>query len=296
MTGDLVSEPASLPSVEAVVQVMLLNEGTFCVHHLSDSTAPDRSTGLPVARLSTLPGPDSENVSMVGFSEDGWMGPLNSAMMIRVSKGPAYVLVTTYHDSTSSRPLPRLQVVQLVQDEQSVPVKQEIAIPQPAGAAPTIVQLCVREEVFAHLRQRGDVAVQLGEWLGERGSGCWVEGFSISPQSKGLAPHDLEYQGVLGQNWITPWMEGGQYCGSRGMSLPLLGLRVRLRGEKAAGYAVKLSADFTDGSVCGPVDAGETCQSRSLAPLEAFRVEILQRANKRKSKVANSKRPAGRRR
>ena len=69
----------------------------------------------------------------------------------------------------------------------------------------------------------------LGDWLGEKGSKRWIEGFGIAP-TKLLEPKDLEYQAVLGKGWLSPWVEGGQFCGSRGMALPILGLRLRLRG------------------------------------------------------------------
>ena len=50
----------------------------------------------------------------------------------------------------------------------------------------------------------------------------------------GIPADDIEYQAVLGRGWMSPWVEGGQFCGSRGMALPILGLRVRLRGASAA--------------------------------------------------------------
>ena len=58
------------------------------------------------------------------------------------------------------------------------------------------------------------------------------KGFAIAPVADGPA-EDIEYQAVLGRGWLSPWVEGGQFCGSRGMALPMLGLRVRLRGAGA---------------------------------------------------------------
>ena len=55
--------------------------------------------------------------------------------------------------------------------------------------------------------------------------------------AKGIAPEDIEYQAVLGRNWLSPWVEGGKFCGSRGMALPLLGLKVRLKGAAAKAEA-----------------------------------------------------------
>jgi hypothetical protein len=147
------------------------------------------------------------------------------------------------------------------------------AAPRPvaAGRAPAVM------EMVAHIQERGDVGSMLGDWLGERGSKRWIEGFGLSP-TRLVSPKDIEYQGVLGQGWLSPWVEGGQFCGSRAMALPLLGLRVRLRGEAAAAYDVAYSASFVDGSAVGPSVNGEACEADSLAAMEAFQIVIRPRA------------------
>jgi hypothetical protein len=128
-------------------------------------------------------------------------------------------------------------------------------------------------DMVAHIQSRGDVGALLGDWLGEAGSKRWIEGFGIAP-SKLIAPKDIEYQAVLGKGWLSPWVEGGQFCGSRGMALPILGLRLRLRGEAAQKFDAFYAASFVDGTRVGPVAAGEACEADSLAPIEAFQVTI----------------------
>ena len=93
----------------------------------------------------------------------------------------------------------------------------------------------------------------------------------------GIKPTDLEYQAVLGRGWLSPWIEGGKFCGSRGMALPLLGLKVRLKGSVAKTHECSYSATFVDGSSVGPVPGGETCEAETLAALEAFQVVIRRR-------------------
>ena len=92
-----------------------------------------------------------------------------------------------------------------------------------------------------------------------------------------MLPADIEYQAVLGRGWLSPWAEGGQFCGSRGMALPVLGLRLRLRGAAAQTHECSYSATFVDGTAIGPVPAGEACEAESLAPLESFQVIIHKR-------------------
>jgi hypothetical protein len=62
------------------------------------------------------------------------------------------------------------------------------------------------------------------------------------------------------------------------MALPLLGLKLRLRGNAAKTHVCNYSATFVDGSAVGPVAGGETCEAESLAALEAFQVVIRRKA------------------
>ena len=78
---------------------------------------------------------------------------------------------------------------------------------------------------------------------------------------------------MLGRNWLSPWVEAGKFCGSRGMALPLLGLKVRLKGAAAKTFECSYSATFVDGSAVGPVSGGEACEAESLAALEAFQID-----------------------
>jgi hypothetical protein len=131
-------------------------------------------------------------------------------------------------------------------------------------------------DMVAHIQGMGDVGGMLGERLGEPGAARWIEGFAIAP-STGIDVADIEYQAVLGRDWLSPWVDGGQFCGSRGMALPLLGFRLRLRGKAAETMDCTYTATFVDGSICGPVDAGEACQAESLAALESVLISVTPR-------------------
>ena len=113
---------------------------------------------------------------------------------------------------------PRLQGTRL--SETPPPAAGERA----AEAAPQPAPAPRKPEVLVHLQARGDIMAPFGEWVGEKSSGRWIEGFAIAPD--GVAPGDIEYQAVLGKGWLSPWVEGAQFCGSRGMALPVLGHRV----------------------------------------------------------------------
>ena len=135
------------------------------------------------------------------------------------------------------------------------------------------MELVANSEMIAHIQARGDVGAPFGTWLGERGSKLWIEGFALHAP-KGIEPKELSYQALLGRGWLSPWAEAGEYCGSRGMALPLLGLRVRLSGAADERYDLRCSASFVGGGTAGPVGNDETCEDEVLAPLEAFQITL----------------------
>ncbi len=253
--------------------LMLLDPGLFCVFHSPGGAPPDPQTGLPGVRITRPPATHADSLSISTFDADGWLGGEGNAALVRVSGVPSQVLVTIYQTVNSTAEAPKLQVLRL---SEAPAAPAQASPPAPAEAAPAAPasEPPGKPEVAAHVQRRGDVLTRLGDWMGVRGSQNWIEGFAIAP-SRFVEPADIEYQAVLGKGWLSPWAEGGTYCGSRGMALPILGLRVRLKGDASERYEVRLSATFTDGTAIGPVDGTETAEAQSLAPLEAFLVEIL---------------------
>ena len=250
---------------------MALDPGLYCVFNAPGSPAVESDGGLPGVRITTMPGRQGGMVNLAGFHADGWIGA-DSGALVQVSGSAAEVLVTVYQAPGSKLEAPKLQVVRL-SGAGSAPSAPAAETGQPPGKGAGTV------EVVAHVYGRGDVAGRLGGWMGEPGSNRWIEGFGISP-IEGVPASDIEYQAVLGRGWLSPWSEGGQFCGSRGMSLPILGLRVRLRGDSAKSHRVVLSATFVDGARIGPVADGDACEAPSLAALEAFQVSIEPIENK----------------
>jgi len=305
--------------------LMTLDAGLFCIFNAPGSALPDPATGLPGVRVSLPPGPAfrPEAVTITSFRDDGWLGGWNGAALVRVTRGPAHVLVTIYQAPNSTADAPRLQIMRLAESGALPPLGQQAVAPSgqvaaamamrpalqaangpvaaagpgpravpapapapgpqntPAAGAAADGEAAKRAEIVAHIQGRGDVMAKLDEWMGEPDSKRWIEGFAVSPKAvfpgATIGPADVEYQAVLGRGWLSPWAEGGQYCGSRGMSLPILGLRMRLRGEAAERFDCVVSASFVDGTKVGPLDNGEPCQAESMSPLEAFRITLIDR-------------------
>jgi hypothetical protein len=246
---------------------MTLEDGVFCVFPAPGSPMPDPRTGLPGVRISEAPGSPRNAVSIRTFRDDGWLD--GTAALVRVNEGPVQILVTIYQSRQAADQAPRLQVLRLTGDAaEAAPAAAHSAADapaEPAGPAP---------DALAHVQRTGDVGGTFGEWIGTRGSGLWIEGFGLAPSGP-VKPEDLEYQAVLGRGWLSPWVDGGKFCGSRGMALPLLGMNVRLKGNAAKRFKLSYTATFVDGSAAGPVPAGESCEAESLAALEAFKIDLL---------------------
>jgi hypothetical protein len=273
--GSAPTSPGRVAELRVSAHLMTLETGLYCVFPTPGSPDPDPATGLPGVRVTPAPGIAGrpEAVSVSTFREDGWLN--GTAALVRVTDGPAQILVSVYQNlRQGAAAAPRLQVLRLSKEPNG---SAEPAQPGGAAAPPSTpiprAAPVANPEIMAHVQSTGDVAGTIGEWIGVKGSKKWVEGFGLAPKN-GLSLTDIEYQGVLGRNWLSPWVEGGKYCGSRGMALPLLGLKVRLKGDVAKAYECTYSATFIDGTEIGPVSAGEPCEAESLAPMEAFRIAI----------------------
>ncbi len=282
--------PGSIPEPQRIVELkvsghlMTLDAGMFCIFQPPGSPMADRN-GLPGVRVSVAPMGREGAVRITTFRDDGWLPGGDGAALVQVAQGPAQIMVTVYQaPNASAEAAPRLQVLRLSAEPPALPTAasaspvaaRPAARPsgQPAAAVPADV------EMIAHVQRTGDVGARIGEWLGTRGSKLWIEGFSIAPRGPlpAAVAECLEYQAVLGRDWLSPWVDGGAYCGSRGMALPLLGLAVRLKGEAARTHECQVTATFVDGTTVGPLVAGEAAQSESLAPLEAVLIDLRPRA------------------
>lgn len=127
----------------------------------------------------------------------------------------------------------------------------------------------LKADIVAHVSDIGDVAGGCGDWIGRPGSGRWIEGFSITPRW-GIAASDLQYSGISGLSQPLRWMAGGTFCGTRGQSLPLCAISVRLCNTAHERFRCAISARFVDGAGVGPLAAGTLCYVASLAPVETF--------------------------
>jgi hypothetical protein len=256
----------------------------------------DRAMGLPAARVSVPPGPSGrrEAVSISTFRGDGWLTTDDEPTLFRVLPGGAEVLVTLYWSTMAGAASPPALKLVRLNPEGAVGGHFDTTagalsgsptgtmppgyIPgQPGGSLPGLPMSRAPEvaahaaEIVAHIEGIGDVGGKLGDWVGMRGSGRAIEGFSLTPR-QGIAPEDFEIRAVLGRDWLSPWLPGGSFCGSRGLALPMRGFCLRLHPAAAARYDLACFARFVDGAEVGPVGSDRICAAPSFAALEAFQV------------------------
>jgi hypothetical protein len=121
------------------------------------------------------------------------------------------------------------------QASEEPPAHKIAAQPAPVASGPSLT---------CHVSKRGDICASPGDWIGGPGAPAVIEGVQINWDSPAAA--SLEYQiliqGARGQ-W-TDWARTGQFTGTRGRGLALVGLRVRLTDTAPAGARLTGEAAF----------------------------------------------------
>jgi hypothetical protein len=258
--------------LRASAHLMTLDTGTFCLVNGSSKPAEDLISGVRVS----VTNPADPNVTVASFRPDGWLTGGGDAALIRVLAGPAQVLVTIYQPAgAAAENAPKLRVLRL--SEAAPEGTTTAASPAVTGLRRPVMVLTEPHDIIAHVQRSGDTGRAFGEWVGTPGSQMAIEGFSLTAP-KDLEPGDLTYQAVLGRGWMSPWSEAGQFCGSRGMALPILGLRVKLSSAAAKRYELRYSATFLDGTKLDGLGSEDSCETSTLAALEAMRVDLTPRA------------------
>jgi len=301
---DALAAGPSETGLTATVQLMLFRPGVYAVAlHASRPTPTDIGLELPSVRLDPLPPATASDgrAFVTGTAENGWISRRSDQVFILVAGGAARVILTTYKTAPGT-PAPEIRITNVMQGS----LEPATALPQPSPAkTPAPRQAAPRNappdsppvRVPAPGERALRIAVQAitgtanqafaGEWtnhqLDDRSSG-WtggpaasLEGFTVT-----LADGDetetgsLEYQAIMGRDWDTPWFRSGVFCGSRGLSLPLLGFRVRLSAALAISHRCSYWGRFKGGGVAGPFTDGGAC-SLDERELEAIRLVLEKR-------------------
>lgn len=265
--------------LEATAQLLTFAPGLYAVDFIAPhSVSTNAGLHLPCARLEPVPaGADGGQCFVSIMAASGWLSRNDQPTFIRAVGANAGVILTIYK-ATGQTAAPELRI-RRVQPNATSFAASDSATPPPVGkvdapfAAVDGAALPVAQLV--HIQGLGDLQVAAPQWAGRPGSGRQMEGFAILP-SMDLGPEDIEYQAILGENWNTPWVRGGAFCGSRNMGIALLGVRIRLVGAAAERFECRYWGCFVNTGVIGPRTEGESCDA-DRGVMEAVRVVISRR-------------------
>ncbi|MBS0379702.1 MAG: glycosyltransferase [Proteobacteria bacterium] len=284
-------------ALSASLQVLPLVPGLY-LFSVTSSTPPGERSGttlnLPAMHVGLGPGVDGRQVEFVGSpgTEGAWLFAHGDMLVAKVVENATLVLtsVRAANGDVLSIEVERLgnrapAVAAAIERTAAAPAVESepeprAAAPQPAAAAnSTPDDGQVPLQISTHIRSRGDVSFTDAPWAGRVAPGLWMESFSVQPL-KHLGARDVEYKGLTGTGFETPWLSDAQNCGTKGMSVPLVGFAVRLKpGPQTAQFDCEYSGYFHSGTVVGPVRNGAPCRSTvANDPLEGIQIRFVRRA------------------
>jgi hypothetical protein len=259
--------PAGEPrGLVATVQPLTFEPGLYRVEISAPAgQVTELGVVLPCVRIEFLPATPAcpGHGTLVTLKDGGWLWASDVPTFVTVAGGCAGALMTSYRAGDDMRS-PAVRITHL-------PSSLATAAAPDAEPVP-ILPAAINLWMVAHVTGAGELAAAADGWLGEPGGA--IEGFSMTPGAP-FAPADIEYQAILGTDWCTPWVQGGMFCGSRGLNLPIFGFRLRL-GKRWPEYGCTYSGRFAGGLTSGPHHDGETCQADET-PLEALHAVIARR-------------------
>ena len=271
--------------LSASVQVLPLPPGLYLFSVKAAAPSQTRSSGeltLPAVHVGLGPGMHSEQVEFVSGpdTQGAWLFAPGDLLVTKV-KGSGVTLVMTSVRAPGGDAL-SIKVERL---------ESRAEAGSTAAAAPTVMPPAVPAvrdpsrtghvpmQISAHIRARGDVSYTDVPWAGRVAPGLWVEAFCVRPLEQ-FGASDIEYKGLTGSGFETPWLSDDKMCGTKGMAVPLVGFAVRLKpGSVTSEYDCEYSGYFQSGVTVGPLRNGAPCRSTvANDPLEGIQVRLMRRA------------------
>jgi len=275
---------AQTEALSASVQVLPLPPGLYLFSVKAAATTEVAALGklrVPAMHVGLGPGVRSEHIEFIAgpSTEGAWLFAQEDLLVARVNGAGATMILTSVRapgGDVLSIKVERLDG----RSEAAMPVVAAAAAAVPAlkGADDSIADRVVALKIGAHIRARGDMSFVDAPWAGRVAPGLWIESFSINPLER-IEVQDIEYKALTGSGFETPWLSEGKMCGTRGVSVPLVGFAVRLKsGPQGAAYDCEYSGYFKSGTTVGPLRNGAPCRSTvANDPLEGIQVHIRKR-------------------
>jgi hypothetical protein len=264
-------------TVPAAASVVRLNAGLYAVkiatNHEDATEADPRPSPLWVGRFAADGG--LEALSAAGRGEQWLRGP-EASLALRVPEGGVSVMATAFGSGDRALSAPSIVVQSLEEAVSHVDAEQPAPPPQ-VPELPPQAEREIRTEISVHIERVGDRVFAGSSWAGTPGGQRRIEGFSIKPLQE-IQPSEIEYKGLHPGGIETPWVPGPQFCGTRGRSLPLTGLAIRIAPHVQDQFSVIYQAAFFRSGVTEARSNGAPCLPKlSGDALEGINVRIVQR-------------------
>jgi GT2 family glycosyltransferase len=291
--------PSALPdALSASVQILPLTSGLY-LFSVKTATAPHNQATerlqLPAMHVGLGPGVRADQVDFLQGPQTAgaWLFAREDYLVMKVHGVGATLVLTSVRGpggETLSIKIERLDArmdaLAAPPPPQSPPVAPVPPAEPTTTATATVAKTATPDEhlplpvdISAHIRTRGDMTFSGVSWAGRVATGLWIESFCLKPLQH-FEARDIEYKGLTGSGFETPWLSNAAMCGTKGMSVPLLGFAIRLkRSAEAAAYDCEYSGYFKSGVTVGPLRNGAPCRSTvANDPLEGIQVHIRKRA------------------
>ena len=264
------SDSAVTQEIEATAKILTLPVGVYAFSVQGGaSTMSFEELAVPALLLGIAP-MRSEGAAefLAGAGTwDRWLTRASDTFIVRISGGSVALLLTSVR-------LPTSGVLNI--NVQRIDARPDITGQdnQPAASGE---QSVLPVQILAHIENFGDIYFSDGR-IGFSGQKLRIEAFAILSVGR-LEPDLIEYSGVMGDGYQTPWLSNQVLCGSRGRGIGLTGFAIRMKPLIAARYACSYAGRFVSGATVGPLTNGELC--RSSVPedaLESIELQVTERS------------------
>ena len=295
MTKTSTAPSAQPDGFSASVQILPLPPGLYLFSVRSEHPVHRRSDGqlqLPALHVGLGPGVAFDQVEFVaGPSTSGaWLFAPEDLLVAKVKGIGATMVLTSVRGARGevlSIKVERLDTRTdvLALGAAAAPAHAVALAARDATAKPSVTSnddadgdVALPMTIAAHIRSRGDMTFSDEAWAGRVAPGLWIEAFSIRPLEP-FTSNDIEYKGLTGSGYETAWLSDEEMCGTKGLSVPLVGFAIRLRpGPLTTAYDCEYSGYFRSGVTIGALRNGVPCRSTvANDPLEGIQVRICKR-------------------
>lgn len=277
--------------LSASVQALPMPPGLYLFSVTSADPPPARTSGqlpLPAVQVGVGPGVRPELVEFIaGPSTQGtWLFAQGDLLITKVNGAGVTLFLTSVRAPGGQVLAIKVERLDTRADAiapaagADLPTTNDSKAPaKTAGKSSTIPAGEVAVQIGAHIRSRGDMVFVDVPWAGRVAPGLWMESFSIRPLER-FGAEDIEYKGLTGAGFETPWVSEENMCGTKGMAVPLVGFAVRLKPSAAAAvYDCEYSGYFQSGLTVGPLRNGAPCRSTvANDALEGIQVHLVKRS------------------